>query len=59
MNNNQKTKRTSRRVQVTNPDMTTTTYRSISQAAKALGKHAAQICPRTKEIEIACAEIVL
>ena len=43
MSNDRKTRRTSRRVEVTNPDGTTTTYRSISQVAKALGKHAAQI----------------
>ena len=43
MSNDQKTKRTSRRVEVTNPDGTTTTYRSISEAEKVLGKHAAQI----------------
>ena len=35
MNNDRKTERTSRRVEVTNPDGMTTTYWSISQAAKA------------------------
>ena len=41
MSNDRKTRRAPRRVEVTNPDGTTTTYRSISQTAKALGKHAA------------------
>ena len=43
MSNDRKNRRNSRRVEVTNSDGTTTAYRSISQAAKALGKHAAQI----------------
>ena len=43
MNNNQKISRTSRRVEVVNPDGSITRYSSISKAAKAMKKHAAQI----------------